>query len=139
MDVTRKQHFLNAALFWTLTGALMGFFGFKWIWLGFGAQTAGLLAFLCAALGLLKGHFVIGKSALRSIVRIQNMPERSPFYQLFSKGTWILILGMMSLGMIIRFLHIEKAYRGLVLAAIGIALLWASRCFWKAAVGGRSP
>ena len=111
----------------------MGFFGFQWVWLGFEPKTAGLLAFVAAAVGFLKGHFVIGKSAQRSIARISNLPERSPFYQLFNKGTWILILVMMGLGMTIRFLGIEKSYRGLVLSAIGIALLWASRHFWTAA------
>lgn len=133
MDVTRKQHFIDAALFWTITGVVMGIFGFKWVWLGFEPKTAVLLAFVAATVGLLKGHFVIAKSAKRSITRIENLPERSPFYQLFNKGTWILILAMMSLGMIIRSLGIEKSYRGLVLSAIGIALLWASRHFWNAA------
>lgn len=133
MDVTRKQHFINAGLFWTITGAVMGFFGFKWVWLGFESRTSLFLALVAATVGLLKGHFVIGKSARRSITRIETLPERSPFYQLFNKGTWILILAMMSLGMVIRFIGIEKSYRGLVLSAIGIALLWASRHFWNAA------
>lgn len=133
MKVTRKQHFLNAALFWTMTGAAMSFFGFKWIWLGFDPKWAYLWALSAAAVGLLKGHFAIGKSARRSIVRIENLPEPSPFYQVFSKGTWGLVLGMMSLGMIIRHLHVEKAYRGLVLAIVGIALLWASKYFWNRA------
>ena len=135
MNITRKQHFLNAALFWTITGGVMGFFGFKWVWHGFAPQTAGLLVFICATVGLLKGHFVIGKSAKRSIERVRTLPERSPFYQVFSKGTWGLVLGMMSLGMIIRHLGFEKPYRGLVLSAIGMALLWASRLFWSAAIG----
>lgn len=132
MNVSRKQHFINAALFWTVVGAVMSFFGFQWVWFGFAPSTAGILVFVCGTVGLLKGHFVIGKSAARSIQRIQTMPEPSPFYQLFSKGTWGLVLGMMSLGMVIRLLHVEKAYRGLVLSAIGIALLWASRLFWNA-------
>lgn len=139
MNISHKQHYIYAALFWTLTGAILGFFGFKWIWLGFKPTTAGLWVFVCAAVGLLKGHFALARSARRSITRIQNLPERSPFYQVFSKGTWILILAMMGLGMLVRHLSIQKSYRGLVLATVGIALFWTSRHFWNAACKSQNP
>lgn len=133
MQVTRKQHFLHAALFWTITGGVMGFFGFQWVWFGFQPKLALIWILICALFGLVKGHFAIGKSAKRSIIRINNLPERSPLHHLFGKGTWILILVMMSLGMVIRHLGVEKSYRGIVLAMVGTALFWASRYFWKAA------
>lgn len=132
MRVTRKQHFFHAALFWTAVGAVLGFFGVKWVWLGFDPKWAFIWLATCAAIGLLKGEFAIGKSAKKSVVRIQNLPETSPFYQVFTKGQWMVVFGMMFLGMTIRHLHVDKAYRGLVLAAVGVALLWASRFFWKA-------
>lgn len=132
MKITRKQHFLHAALFWTAIGLALGFFGVKWICLGFDPRWAALWLLICVAVGLLKGEFAIGKAAKKSVVRIQNLPETSPFYQVFTKGQWGIVLGMMFLGMVIRQLPIDKSYRGLVLAAVGVALLWASRYFWKA-------
>ncbi|MBI4125811.1 MAG: hypothetical protein HY609_00535 [Deltaproteobacteria bacterium] len=133
MKVTRKQHFLHAALFWTAIGFALGFFGFKWVWLGFDLQWAVGWLSVCTLLGLVKGEFAIGKAARKSIARIQGLPETSPFYRVFTRGQWMVVFGMMFLGMVIRHLHIEKAYRGLVLATVGVALLWASRYFWKMA------
>ena len=131
MNVTRKQHFWHAALFWSAVGMTLGFFGVKWVWLGFETKWALLWLAICAAVGLLKGEFAIGKSAKRSISRIQGLPERSPFYRVFPRGQWLLVFGMMFLGMLIRQLPVDKSYRGLVLAAVGVALVWASRFFWK--------
>jgi len=133
MRVSHKQHLIHAAIFWMGTGLALGFFGFKWVWLGFSSTWALVFLAICMAVGLVKGEFVIGKSGKRAISRIETLPEKSPFYQVFTMGQWLLVLGMMSLGMLIRFSGVDKSYRGLVLAAVGIALLWASRFFWKAA------
>lgn len=131
MQVSHRQHFFHAALFWSLTGFLLGFFGVKWVWHGFAAPAAyGWLVF-CFFIGLLKGEVAIGKAGKKAVVRIKNLPEKSSFHQVFTKGQWMIVFGMMFLGMLIRFSGIDKSYRGLVLATIGVALLWASRFFWR--------
>lgn len=131
MKVTRKQHFFHAALFWTAVGLTLGFFGVKWVWMGFDLKWAAFWLAVCTTVGLLKGEIAVAKAAKKSIARIQTLPEPSPFHRVFTKGQWMLILGMMFLGFLIRQLPVDKSYRGLVLAAVGIALVWASRYFWK--------
>ncbi|OGQ42837.1 MAG: hypothetical protein A3I70_07040 [Deltaproteobacteria bacterium RIFCSPLOWO2_02_FULL_44_34] len=133
MHISRKQHFIDAALLWTITGSALGFFGMKWVVLGFPQKWALIWIGVCIAVGFLKGHFAIARSADRAIQRIQNFPERTPFFKVFGKGQWILVTAMMGLGMILRVLHVDKSYRGIVLSIVGVALLWASREFWKAA------
>lgn len=132
MNVTHKQHFLNAGFFWTVVGMVMAYFGTKWVWAGFPKKVALVWLVACVVVGLLKGEFVIGKAARRAIGRIDRLPERSPFFQVFTTGQWMLVFGMMMLGMVIRFSGVPKNYRGLVLSAIGFALLWASKYFWNA-------
>lgn len=124
---------LHAAVFWTAVGMTMAYFGTKWVWAGFAPSSAAVWLAVCVAVGLLKGEFAIGKAGRRAIARIATLPERSPFWQVFTPGQWGLVFGMMALGMLIRFSGVPKNIRGLVLTVIGLALLWASRYFWNAA------
>lgn len=133
MNITRRQHFIDAALLWTLVGSILGFFGAKWILAGFSNPWAFVFLTVCLVIGCVKGEVAIGKSAKRAIRRIEQFPEKTPFFRVFSRGQWLLVAAMMGLGMLLRMLHVDKSYRGLVLAAVGMALLWASRYFWKAA------
>lgn len=133
MNVSRRQHLLHAATFWTAVGMVMAYFGTKWVWAGFSPSTAGIWLLVCVALGLAKGEYAIGKAGRRAIERIATLPDRSPIWQVFTPGQWGLVLGMMGLGMLIRFSGVPKNIRGLVLTVIGLALLWASRHFWNAA------
>lgn len=110
----------------------MSFFGAQWVFNGFASNQALWFLGICFVLGILKGEFMIGKAGKKAIARIVTLPERSPFWQVFTPGQWGLVFGMMSLGMIIRFSGVPKHIRGLVLTAIGVALIWASRHFWRA-------
>lgn len=129
--MTKKQHLINAAIFWTLVGGVMSSVGLRWVYGGFGNPTVWLL--LAIGLGLLKGEFALGKAAKKTIARVEALPERSAFYQVFSKGQWILVGSMMFLGMAIRHSGLDKQWRGLVLGVVGIALLWGSKNIWKQA------
>lgn len=133
MKVTHKQHFVHAALFWTVIGSMMGFFGMRWVLFGFSPKWAGVILLLCVGGGVLKGEYAIGRAARKAIDRIDTLPRRSLFHEVFAKNQWLLIFGMMMLGMLIRFSGLHKSYRGVVLVIIGVALLWASRYFWNAA------
>lgn len=110
----------------------MGFFGIQWVWNGFHLPLVYLWLALCLIIGIFKGEVAIGKAAKKTVLRINTLPDQTPFYQVFTKGQWAIVFGMMALGMLIRFSGIDKSYRGLVLATVGVALLWASRFFWKA-------
>ena len=131
MFVTRKQHCVDAASFWSLTGAVMIFFGTQWVWIGFGAKMGTLFSLGCILLGVAKGEFAIGKAAKKAVLRIQALPEKSQFWQVFGWKQWLIVLLMMSLGMMVRVFGAPKPYRGLVLTVVGTALLWASRYFWR--------
>lgn len=138
MRVSRRRHVLHAALFWGVTGTVLGFFGFKWVLAGFNPPAVYFLLAAAFLLGGFKGEVAIGRAGKKAIARIQTLPDLSPFYLVFTGGQWALVFGMMLLGMAIRFSGIDKSWRGLVLLTVGTALLWGSRHFWKSACCGKA-
>lgn len=84
-----------------------------------------VLILLCVGLliGFFKGKFVLGKSAKRGLERIQEFSNPAPLSKLYSLKYFILILGMMGLGMGIRWAGVSNDIRGLIDVAIGAALI----------------
>lgn len=82
-----------------------------------------LLIVLACSIGYVKGKFVISKSTLRNVQRLQTMPQPIKLIQLYPVSYYCLIAGMMSLGMLMNITGIPKDVRGLIDAAIGFALI----------------
>jgi hypothetical protein len=91
------------------------------------AEGIGLVVAL--GLGFVKGNFVLPKIARKNILRIEQLPEKSPIYMTFSLKSWILIGGMMLIGLIIRMLGVPNLIRGVILVAVGLALALGSRAY----------
>ncbi len=134
--VTHRQHLHHAALLWTLGGVILCLRGL--LWLATDAAThRWLLALLPLAvlLGSLKGVALLGKTARDGIERIHRLPARSPVWHLMSPAMYLLLGGMIGLGIACRWAgahwHLFGVLGGLYLA-IGVALLTGSRAFWQA-------
>ncbi len=103
-------------------------------YLGGKEQTALLLIALGMLVGYMKGRHVLGKSATKGIQRIQTLPNPSSIAKIYSPGYYLLLGGMVALGMSIKFFGVPNDIRGLVDVAIGAALIQGAIVYLRFAV-----
>lgn len=138
MEVSRETHLRLAFILWALvgTGLLIagGIFLFRDRTMseldparGTPGIVEGIGFVIALAVGFAKGNFVLPKIARKNVARIEQLPERSPFYMTFSLKSWILIASMMLIGTVIRLLGASYFIRGVIYVAVGFALVLGSR------------
>ena len=89
---------------------------------------------LGVVLGILKGKFVLSKTALRNRNRISQLVPPLSIHQVFSGPFYGFIAGIIMLGFLLR--EFNEYLGGYVVVAsiycgIGMALIAASRVYWK--------
>ncbi len=97
-------------------------------------QIAIILSIITAVLiGLLKGRFVLSKTARKNKARIHGLEDPVRIHQLFAKPFYFFIPMMMGLGVLLRSYN-EYLGGYVVVAAIycgiGMALIVSSRTYW---------
>jgi hypothetical protein len=95
----------------------------------------GVAAFV---VGYFKGRFVLGKSAVKGVERIRQMPNPSPISQIYSPKYYILLGGMILLGVSIKYLGLPNGVRGFIDVAIGMALLTGALIYFRHAAALRT-
>lgn len=129
--VSARVHLLLAAALWTVVGGLLLAFGAKWL-LAWRSTYVWLVAPVAVTVGLLKGRVVLERSAVRIIERIRERGDDRCVGGFLSPKTWLLVLLMMVSGRVLRAALLPTPMVGFLYAAIGVALLWASRRLWGA-------
>ncbi len=137
--LSRQQHLWIAGLIWTVVGTglftMGGLFWFHLPYLGdLDPQRLGYGA-IAITIGLLKGKFVLDKTAGRVIDRVETLAEPNPFksiVQMFGGKTIALIAAMMGIGYALRVAGVSYEIRGLIYLAVGSGLLWSCRNYWRA-------
>lgn len=130
MNVLRSTHLKMAAGLWGLVGLCLLMAGLMFLFRGTDIAMNAWIAFVIAlVIGFVKGKIVLPKVAKKNIARIQGLPEQSPVYMTFNAKSWMLVLGMILLGKIIRLLGAPDFVRGAIYVAVGIALLLGSRTY----------
>ena len=115
-----------SGLIWVLIGTWLLYKGLRL------TSTPWIIA--CGLLiGFLKGRFVFPKTVQRVVGRIEALSLPIRFSQVYTPAYWMLIAGMMSLGMLFRFLPVPVDVRGLVDIAIGSALVNGATLYFRAA------
>lgn len=99
----------------------------------FGAKEEGTTLIIASALllGILKGKYVLKKSAVQMLTRIYSLPNPVPIMQSYSRKYLILIIGMMCLGIVIKYLGIPNDVRGFIDIAVGAALIQGSTHYFR--------
>lgn len=97
-------------------------------------QAALLLVVLGLFIGQLKGRHVLGKSAQRGIERVKTFSNPTELTNIYSAKYYILLGGMMGLGIGIKYLGLPNDVRGLVDVAIGSALICGAMIYFRSAV-----
>ena len=85
-------------------------------------------------IGVVKGRFVLSKTARRNKSRIENIEGPLKIYHVYAKSFYILIAGMIALGVTLRTYN--ESLGGYVVVApvycgIGLALIVSSLVYWK--------
>ena len=140
MMVSRQTHLKIATVLWGIVGfgllmaGLIFLFGNRTMSIlpgepsGIGV-TEGISFVIALMLGLIKGQFVIKKVGRKNRARIESLPEPSGFHMTFSAKSWILVLGMILLGRLIRFAGAPAFIVGAIYVAVGVALLIGSTVY----------
>ena len=97
---------------------------------------------VAALIGLIKGKFVLSKTANRNKTRIHNLNDPVGLKDLFSKPFYFLIPMMMGFGIMLRtfneylggYIVVATIYCG-----IGMALIVSSRVYWLADLQKSQP
>ena len=105
--------------------------GVRWL-LAWRSTYVWLVAPVAVTVGLLKGRVVLERSAVRIIERIRERGDDRCVGGFLSPKTWLLVLLMMVSGRVLRAALLPTPMVGFLYAAIGVALLWASRRLWGA-------
>ena len=135
-----KQRLLQiAGLIWVIVGLFLiyrgsGLYNLAVIEQNTSKGTLIISVILGVVIGIIKGKFVLSKTALRNRNRINQLVPPLSIHQIFSGAFYGLIAGMMVLGFLLREFN---AYLGgyVVVASIycgiGMALIAASSVYWK--------
>jgi hypothetical protein len=145
LKLSPKAHLAIAGLLWTVVGAglltMGGVFWFHLPYLGFLDREHLAIGGLAMVIGLIKGKFILDRTANRVIERVDTLSEPNPLKsigQMFGLKTIALILAMMGIGVVLRIAGVSFEIRGLIYLAVGVALLWSCRRYWQAAIGRNS-
>jgi hypothetical protein len=125
-----RLHLLLAAGMWTVVGALLLFFGTRWLLAGTRSH-----ALLWLALGIvgggLKGHFALKRSARSMIARIRKRGDGRCIGGFLSWRSWLLVALMATAGRVLRGGLLPEGIVGFIYALVGTALLLATGQLWN--------
>jgi len=128
--VTKRILLFEAALVWTFAGAMLLYRGIVML------ETSGSFSWtkiiICLCSGLLFFWLVFSKISLKHIIRIKNLNGKNHlFHQFFSPKSYLMMLGMISLGVFLRKSYIIPASSlSLAYITMGIPLLLSSIRFY---------
>jgi hypothetical protein len=127
---SRGTHLLAAALLWSLVGTGLIAVGVHWV-MASHAHHALLVLPLAGGIGWLKARLFLDRTARRIVRRIEERGDGRCLGGFLSWKSWLLVLCMILLGRALRLSPLPLLWRGGIYAAIGTALLVASRVVWR--------
>jgi hypothetical protein len=101
---------------------------------GSSQEAATALIALGLIVGFFKGRYVLSKTVQRVVLRLAALPLPIRLKDAYTRSYWLLILGMMGLGMVFRFLPIPLDARGTIDVAIGSALINGAILYFRSAL-----
>ena len=138
MRFNKKRLTIIAGGLWCIIGLVLVVRGLSLYQLAEMEQHATKIAITISGIaagliGLIKGKFVLSKTAQRNKNRIYNLDDPVGLQDIFSKPFYFLIPMMMGLGILLRS-YIQYLGGYIVVAAIycgiGMALIFSSRVYW---------
>jgi hypothetical protein len=124
---------LTAGLVWSGVGVLLCWLAYNWLseshsswalWIGLGSLGLSLLVY----------RFGFAHIAQTNIARLRGFLQKMCLFAFFSWKSYILMAGMMALGMLLRHSPIPKAYLAVVYETIGGAMMLSSLHYYPPAL-----
>ena len=125
--VSRSVHLFAAPFLWTAVGCLLMVRGFPWLDPGRGR----LLILVALLVGTLKSLLVLDRVAARAVDRIARFGDRTCLGAVYSWRTWLLVLGMIAAGALLRRSPLPGPLIGTLYLAVGWSLCLSSRVGWR--------
>jgi hypothetical protein len=142
--VQPRQLVLGALLYWALVGGLL-----FWRAQALFAQAAqqgqltpssgmdylaiGVAVAAAAGVGLLKGRFVLSKSSLRNVQRLQALQGPQRLSAMYPTASWAIVSVMAIVGMTLSQVPVLPLFaRGLILLAVSLGLWSSAPIYWQA-------
>lgn len=97
-------------------------------------QATVIVIALALVIGFFKGRFVLAKAVQRGINHIERFPNPTSVLNIYPKSYYLLILGMMGLGMLLKISGMPGDIRGLIDVAIGSALINGAMLYFRHAL-----
>ena len=145
--MNKNSLILIAGGLWCIIGLVLIIRGFGMYQLAGEEQHSTQIAITVSAIfsgliGLVKGKFVLSKTAQRNRTRINGLEDPVRIHQVFAKPFYILIPMMMGLGILLR--SFNEYLGGYVVVAtiycgIGMALIVSSRTYWATELEASIP
>jgi uncharacterized membrane protein len=138
LSLSKERLIKIAGGLWCIIGLMLVIRGFGLYQLAEMEQNAteigiAISGIVAGMIGLVKGKFVLSKTARRNKMRIHNLEDPVKLHNIFSKPFYFLIPMMIGLGILLRTFN-EYLGGYIVVAAIycgiGMALIVSSRIYW---------
>ena len=81
--------------------------------------------------GMLKGKFILNKSSIRNIIRLEALTERQKPIQVYPLRSWIVIGVMLLISLSLTVFNVDIFIRGLVNIGVGMGLITSSFIYLK--------
>jgi hypothetical protein len=130
MTVTKRHLLLEAAIIWTFAGGMLLYRGT--VMLVLTASFSWMKIIICLICGLLFFRFVFSRISRKHVNRIINLQgARHRFYEFFNLKSYLMMLGMISMGIFLRKTSIVPlSALSLAYITMGIPLLLSSIRFY---------
>jgi len=129
-SVSKRILLFEAALVWTFAGGMLLFRGSSMLGASSGFSWPKILSCFCA--GLIFFILVFSKISRKHVNRITNLlGERHQFYEFFNFRSYMMMVGMISMGVFLRTtLIVPLSSLSLAYITMGIPLLFSSFRFY---------
>lgn len=121
-----STNLLVAALMWSFIGLYLMVRGYL-----LPTVFPGVFLGLALGLGILKAFLVIERAAKKNITRIVARPDGMCLGGVYSWGMWLMVVGMMLGGRLLRNSTVPSLVVGVIYVAVGWSLFWSSRLIWQ--------
>ena len=125
--VSIKTHLMVAAAMWSGVGLFLCTRGVLLLQ----GHSVYLVVLAAVAVGTVKSLVVLDKTAGKNIRRILQFGESTCIGGVYSWKTWLLVIGMIVGGRLLRHSSLPSSFVGGLYIAVGWALLFSSRVAWK--------
>lgn len=129
--VSRKTLMRSAAVVWGGVGLFLSIRAVLW----FAASTMAVwwMVLIALAIGFAKGKYVFSRLARKNVVRITELSpqkEKICIFAFQAMQSYLIIIGMVTLGILLRLSPLPRELLGVIYLAIGSGLMYASGEYW---------